>query len=107
MKYSVEYSKAAIRDLDRMWAEVFEAPGDYDTTLKYAGNLLDRIEAKAEHPKTGTPLYYEDAFTGYYSVSFKKYIAFYRLEDDAMRVDRILFSVSDYMRTLHIGGYYE
>ena len=89
MKYQVEYSATAIRDLDRIWNEVFEASKDYDTTQKYLDDL--------------TPLYYEDLFTGYYFVVFKAYMAFYRVEEDRMLVDRVLFAASDYMRCLHLG----
>ncbi len=102
MKYQVKYSRIAIRDLDRIWAEVFEASKDHDTTEKYINDLMDKVEAKADYPESGSPLYYEDAFTGYYFVVFKAYMAFYRLEKGAMLVDRVLFGRSDYMRKLHI-----
>ena len=84
MKYQVEYSATAIRDLDRIWNEVFEASKDYDTTQKYLDDLMDKVEAKSDCPKSGTPLYYEDLFTGYYFVVFKAYMAFYRVEEDRM-----------------------
>ncbi|WP_274941365.1 type II toxin-antitoxin system RelE/ParE family toxin [Chordicoccus furentiruminis] len=103
MKYQVEYSATAIRDLDRIWNEVFEASKDYDTTQKYLDDLMDKVEAKSDCPKSGTPLYYEDLFTGYYFVVFKAYMAFYRVEEDRMLVDRVLFAASDYMRCLHLG----
>ncbi len=47
MKYQVEYSATAIRDLDRVWNEVFEASKDYDTTQKYLDDLMDKVEAAA------------------------------------------------------------
>lgn len=103
MKYKVQYSKVAIRDLDRVWAEVFEASKSYDITAKYIDDLMDKIEAKADYPKSGSPLYYQDSFTGYYFVVFKAYLAFYRLEDNVMLIDRVLFGRSDYMRYLHLG----
>ena len=103
MKYKVQYSKAAIRDLDRVWAEVFEASKSYDITEKYIDDLMDKVEAKADYPKSGSPLYYQDSFTGYYFVVFKAYLAFYRIEDDTMLIDRVLFCRSDYMRHLHLG----
>ena len=102
MKYKVQYSKAAIRDLDRVWSEVFGASKSYDITEKYLNDLMDQVEAKADHPKSGSPLYYQDRFTGYYFVVFKAYMAFYRLEGDGMLVDRILFGKSDYIRYLNL-----
>ena len=103
MKYKVQYSKSAIRDLDRVWAEVFEASKSYDITKKCIDDLMDKVEAKADYPKSGSPLYYQDSFTGYYFVVFKAYLAFYRLEDDVILIDRVLFGRSDYMRYLHLG----
>lgn len=104
MKYQVNYSKSAIRDLDRVWAEVFEASKDYDIAERYIDDLMDKVESKANYPESGTPLYYEDSFTGYYYVVFKAYMAFYRIEKDAMLVDRVLFSRSDCMRHLRLSS---
>lgn len=103
MKYKVQYSKAAIRDLDRVWNEVFETSKSYDITEEYIDDLMDKVEAKADYPKSGSPLYYQDSFTGYYFVVFKAHLAFYRLEDDVILIDRVLFGRSDYMRYLHLG----
>ena len=102
MKYSVAYSKAAVRDLDRVWFEVFKASRSYDVTERYLNDLMDKVESKAEFPKSGAPLYYEDRLTGYYYVVFKEYLAFYRLEGGRLLVDRILFGRSDYIRILHL-----
>ncbi len=89
-------------DLDRVWSEVFEASKDYDIAAQYVNELMDKVEAKAEHPKSGAPLYYEDSFTGYYFVVFKSYLAFYRLENGVILVDRILFGKSDYLKVLRL-----
>ena len=102
MSYQVEYSKAAIRDLDRVWAEVFEASKDAEITERYIEELLDKVEKKSDYPESGSPLYYENTFTGYYFVVFKAYLAFYRLEKETILVDRVLFGKSDYMRILHL-----
>ena len=100
MTYKVKYSKVAIRDMDRMWAEVYEASKRPDTANRYIEDFLKKVGEKKDFPQSGTPLYYEDGFTGYYYVVFKAYIAFYRVEGDSMLVDRVLFGKSDYMRTL-------
>ena len=89
-------------DLDRVWSEVYEASKDYDIAAQYVNELMDKVEAKAEHPKSGAPLYYEDSFTGYYFVVFKSYLAFYRLENGVILVDRILFGRSDYLKVLRL-----
>ena len=100
--HTVRYSKLAVQDLERVWNEVFEASQNDEITRNYIDALMDKIETKAEFPKSGAPLYYEDAFTGYYYVAFKKYIGFYRVESETIFVDRVLFAASDYLRILHI-----
>ena len=100
MACSVQYSPAAIRDLRRVQEEVLEASRSSKLASRYVDELMDKVEARAEFPRLGKPLYYEDGFMGYYSVTYKAYTAFYRIEGDDMLVDRILFARSDYMRRL-------
>ena len=102
MKYRIQYSKAAIRDLDRIWMEVFDASKDYDITEQYITDLMDKVETKSDYPESGSPPFYEDSITGYYFIVFKAYIAFYRVENDKLLVDRVLYGQSDYMRKLHM-----
>ena len=99
-KYEVVYSQEAIRDLDDVWEQVAMTSKDRNITEKYLDDLQDAIEAMATHPKIGNPLYYEETFTGYYHVKFKEYMAFYRIEDSKMLVDRILYAKMDYIRRL-------
>lgn len=100
MSYRIEYSPIAIRDLDRVWAEVFEASQEAEVAAKYVDGLMDCVSEKREFPKSAAPLYYEGSFTGYYFVVFKAYMVFYRIREDRLLVDRIVFGRSDYMRTL-------
>ena len=99
-KYDVVYSQEAIRDLDDVCEQVAMVSKDRDITEKYLDDLQDAIEAMTTHPKTGIPLYYGETFTGYYHVNFKEYMAFYRIEDSRMLVDRILYAKMDYIRRL-------
>ena len=100
ISYDIEYSPEAIRDLDDVFADVLTASSDMELTHNYLDELQDKIVAMAGHPETGTPLYYEDLFTGYYFVRYKEYLAFYRLDNGKMLVDRVLFRKRDYLRVL-------
>lgn len=100
MKYSVNYSRAAIKDIERVRSDVYEASLSPDITIQYIDDLIDKIEDKSEFPESGSPLYYQDRFTGYYFIVFKAYIAFYRIEEGSVLVDRVLLGKSDYMRKL-------
>ena len=98
--YDISYSPEAIRDMDGIFDEVLMVSCDLDITHRYLEDLQDKIEEMEGHPKTGTPLYYEELFTGYYSVRFKEYLAFYRLEETVMYVDRVLQRKRDYLSLL-------
>ena len=100
MSYRVEYSQAAIRDLDRVWNEVYEASKEADIATRYVDGLMDCVAEKRAFPKSGAPLYYENGFTGYYYVVFKAYMAFYRIVEERILVDRVVFGRSDYMRII-------
>lgn len=104
MRCRVEYSSAAIRDLDRIWTEVFESSMVYDITWNYINDLMNRVEDKSIFPNSGTPLYYKDRFTGYYFIIYKSYLAFYRVENERMLVDRILPARSNYFYHLHLSS---
>lgn len=100
MTYDIDYSPEGIRDMDMIFDDVFMVSRNLDVTRRYLDDLQDKIESMMNHPKTGTPLYYEELFTGYYSVRFKEYLAFYRIDGNKMYVDRVLQRKRDYMAVL-------
>ena len=98
--YEVDYSPEAIRNLDDIFTDVLTTSCNIEVAQKYLDELQDKVESMASRPQTGTPLFYEDLFTGYYSVRYKEYLAFYRVEETKMLVDRVLFRKTDYLRKL-------
>ena len=100
MVYHLKYSPIAEDDLDRVWDEVWEASQNFDIADKYVQDLRNVLKQKRKYPKTGSPLTYMGELTGLYYVTFKEYIAFYRIHGDVIEVARVLFSRSDYMRVL-------
>ena len=102
MSYKIEYSPIAIRDLERVWLEVYNASQNLNITTQYIDSLMDKVESKADFPKSGAPLYYENTFTGYYFIVFKAYLIFYRVENTILYVDRVLYKKSDYIRKLNL-----
>ena len=100
MIYQLKYSPIAEDDLDRVCDEAWEASQNFDIADKYIEDLRNTLRQKQKYPKTGNPLTYMGEFTGLYSVTFKEYIAFYRIHGDMIEVARVLFSRSDYMKVL-------
>ena len=100
MKYKIRYSPSAVKDMDEVWAGVLEASGEYDIADRYVEEFADKIAEKKLFPESGIPLYYRGLFTGFYSVNFKAYKAFYRIKDGYIEVIRVLLAKKEYMRIL-------
>ncbi len=94
------YSPEALGDLDRVWYEVWEASQDLMTTEQYIEDLRDAVRKKTTFPKSGSPLLWNGVFTGIYFVPFKAYLIFYRVNETALEIGRILPVKSDYIKTL-------
>ncbi len=86
--------------MDAVWDDVLKVSASYDIADKYIGDLADKISAKADFPESGIPLYYRGLFTGFYSVNFKAYKAFYRIKDGSVEVVRVLPGKMEYMKIL-------
>ena len=98
--YPIRYSPEAVNDLEMVWDDVYEASTDYDVADKYVFDLMDKIHEKGMFPQSGIPLMYGDLFTGFYSVNFKKYKAFYRFKDGYIEVARVILGKRDYMKII-------
>ena len=57
---------------------------------------IKEIAAKRLFPFSGIPLQYRGLFTGFYSVNYKKYKAFYRVREGYIEVIRIIMAKRDY-----------
>ncbi|MCR4880074.1 MAG: type II toxin-antitoxin system RelE/ParE family toxin [Bacilli bacterium] len=102
MSYQIKYSPIALDDLDRAFYEVYQASFDTIIAREYINDLLDKIEGKVDFPESGSPLIYDNIFTGYRYVVFKSYIAFYYVEKNTIFVDRVLYAKSDYIKKLKL-----
>ena len=96
---NLRYSHAALRDLDQLWDEVYAASRDLDTADRYLEGLMEKLAAKRDFPRSGSPLTYDGSPTGFYFVVYKEYLAFYRVTD-AVEVARVLYAHRDYMKLL-------
>ncbi len=99
-KYKIRYTPKAMGDMDAVWNDVYEVSKEPDVTDRYVNDFIDEIEKKKQFPLLGIPLVYRGLFTGFYAVSFKKYKAFYRVNDNYMEVLRIIMEKKDYMKIL-------
>ena len=65
MRGLLRFSPAALRDLERVKEEVLSASCSKEITQNYLQAILKRLEEKAPFPQSGSPLYYQEQFTGY------------------------------------------
>ncbi len=89
-----------MRDKDAVWDDVYEATEESDVAGRYEIEIIDEIKKKKQFPFSGIPLVYRGLFTGFYAVNFKKYKAFYRVNDSYIEVVRIIMEKMDYMQVL-------
>ena len=96
----IEYAPLALKDLKSIHQDVLFVSKSISIADRYINDLMDHVESYASSPRAATPLYFEEAFSGYYFVVFKAYIAFYRIQENVMKIDRVLPGKSDYLRHL-------
>lgn len=95
------YAEMAALDIEEMWLDVLEKSRDVEIADQYRSDLLSAVREKKRFPESGKPIVRKNGeFTGFYAVFFKKYGAFYRIEDDVMEVVRVLYLGSNYMKRL-------
>lgn len=101
MKVSVKFSPEALRDLDEIYdyiANVLKSPDAADNTVN---KILDKTDLLSDNPEIGTQLFFEnDLFSGYRYMVSDNYLAFYRITNESVFVDRVIYGKRDYMKIL-------
>lgn len=98
---NIRFSPLAKQDLDGIHGYISNSLGSPIAGNNTVERKLDSIENLRRYPDSGTPLSsrYQIA-TNYRYVVAGNYLAFYRHEGNDLFVDRVLYSKSDYLRTL-------
>lgn len=101
MKVSVKFSPEALKDLDEICdyiANVLKSPDAADNTVN---KILDKTDLLSDNPEIGTQLFFEnDLFSGYRYMVSDNYLAFYRITNESVFVDRVIYGKRDYMKIL-------
>ena len=101
MNIKVKYSPNALRDLDEIWEYISNILKDSIAADRTVNGIIDKTEMLSEQPMIGTRLHFENnLYSGYRYVIYKNYMAFYRISDDTVYVDRVIYGKRDYMRLL-------
>ncbi|MGN0599800.1 MAG: type II toxin-antitoxin system RelE/ParE family toxin [Oscillospiraceae bacterium] len=101
MKVSVKFSPEALRDLDEIYdyiANVLKSPDAADNTVN---KILDKTDLLSDNPEIGTQLFFENnLFSGYRYMVSDNYLAFYRITNESVFIDRVIYGKRDYMKIL-------
>ena len=100
MIYKIRYTPAAAGDISELYEDIYRASGSHDIAEEYVGGLMAEIASVKEFPASGIPLQYRELFTGFYSVNYKKYKAFYRVRGEYIEVLRVIMARRDYIAVL-------
>ena len=96
----INYSPLALNDMDEIWNYISNELLNPTAANDTINGILDNVEKIKEHPESGSPLYFDDIFSGYRFVMFKNYLAFYRISGSDIYVDRVLYVKRDFMKIL-------
>ena len=101
MKYNIVYSPEALRDLDQTWEHIFEELFNPDAAQRIVQMVLDTVDLFCEQPFLGTMLsVVTDVESDYRFLVCEHYLAFYRIEDQGIYIDRVLHEKQNYIRVL-------
>lgn len=101
MKNNIRYSPEAEADLDQIWDYLLSELGSPQAAERTVTQILDTVDSLEDFPKLGTPLAaVTNIESDYRFLLSGSYIAFYRIENDTIYMDRILHEKQDFLRIL-------
>ena len=101
MRYKVQYSPEALNDLDEIWEYILLELENPDAAENVVSKMMDAVDALEDFPEQGAPLSSAaNIESDYHFVLSGNYMAFYRMEEKAVQVDRVLYQGRDYLRVL-------
>ncbi len=95
------YSSEALNDLDEIWTYINNELQNPAAAKKIVSDILDTIEKVQDFAEIGPPLFMITEFeSDYRFLVCGKYIAFYRVMDIEVHIDRVFYGRLNYMRIL-------
>ncbi|MDR0840468.1 MAG: type II toxin-antitoxin system RelE/ParE family toxin [Christensenellaceae bacterium] len=97
----LRYSKVALRDLEQIDDYIAEELKNPSAALNMVGKIQDAIDKLVAFPQMGAPLSIRyEGLDDYRYLICGHYLAFYRITEDVVFVDRILYGRRDYLKIL-------
>ena len=107
MKHKINFSIESRRDLDDIWDYIKNDLGNTAAAEKLVNRILDAVDQLEDFPNLGSPLSsISSVDSSYRYLVTDNYMTFYRVNDNTVYVDRILYGRRDYLRILFTGAEY-
>ena len=98
---NIVFSPEAIKDLEEIKAYITEELCNEQAAIKIVSKILKNIRMLSHYPESGALLSsIIDFDTNYRFLVCGKYVAFYRIEDNDVRIVRILYGRRNFMQIL-------
>lgn len=97
----LKFSPAALKDLDEIWEYIFSELCNPDAADNTVNAILDKAEKLKDFPYSGAPLdTIARIHSDYRFVVSGNFLAFYRVSDEVVYIDRVLYQRRDCLRVL-------
>ena len=101
MKNKIHYSRESRNDLDEIWDYIVSELQNPSAAARIVNAIMEEIDRLADFAEMGAPLSsVTDVDGGYRFLVTGNYITFYRVQDNNVYVDRVLYGRRDYLRIL-------
>lgn len=101
MKNKIHYSPESRRDLDDIWDYIVSELQNSSAAERVIDHIMDAVDPLKNFAEMGTPLSsIADIGTDYRFLVSGNYMVFYRVQDNDVYIDRVLYGRSDYMSVL-------
>lgn len=101
MENKIHYSPQAQKDLDEIWAYITSELGNPNAAANTVNGIMDAVDRLKTFSESGANLFFSNGInSGYRFVQYGNYLAFYRISQKDVFIDRIIYGKRDYMRIL-------
>lgn len=101
MKHKILYSKESRRDLDEIWNYIASELQNPAAAERIVNNIMDAVDRLVDFAEAGASLdSVANVESDYRFLVTGNYLTFYRVYENEVFVDRVLYGRRDYLRIL-------
>ena len=101
MENNIKYSPLALADLDEIWDYISLQLSNPTAAENTVNGILAAVDTLKQFPKSGATVEFSNGISsGYRFVQYGNYMAFYRISNNDVFIDRVIYGKRDYMKIL-------